>query len=194
MSYLKKDQRQYEIQQAAIQIAVSNGLAAITARRVAQQAGIAIGQVHHHFRSVGQLKATTLLAVIKQLIEESQQANNDQSFFEQIINIVSPMDGEAGLVTRRIWNEAVFLAERDTDIKQAYKSTMDDWHKATVKLIKKAHKAGEFSIKKPSATAWRLIALSCGLDAITVIEDSKISNKVIREYLCVALEQELQTN
>lgn len=192
MSYLKKDQRQHEIQKAAITIAINEGLAAITARRIAAEANTAIGQIHHHFKSVSQLKATTLLMVTEQFIDAVEQANKQDSIFDQVVNLISPITGQHGMVFRRLWSEAVFLAEQDEYIKNAYKSTMEDWHKATVKLLKQAKKIGEFSVQRPKDTAWRLIALSCGLDSIMLMKDSKMTDKLIRSHIKITLQQELQ--
>jgi AcrR family transcriptional regulator len=48
MRYLSKDERREEILQAAMRVALAEGLAAMTVRRIAAEAGVATGQVHHH--------------------------------------------------------------------------------------------------------------------------------------------------
>lgn len=51
MRYLSKDERREEILQAAMRVALTEGFAAMTVRRIATEAGVATGQVHHHFAS-----------------------------------------------------------------------------------------------------------------------------------------------
>ena len=57
MRYLSKDERREEILQAAMRVALTEGFAAMTVRRIATEAGVATGQVHHHFASAGELKS-----------------------------------------------------------------------------------------------------------------------------------------
>lgn len=192
MIYLKKDQRQQQIQNVAINIAIKEGLTAITARRIATEANIAIGQIHHHFESISQLKAITLLMITEQYIDDFEKANKQNNIFERIVNLISPITGEHGIVFRRLWSEAAFLAEQDDYIKNAYKSTMEDWHKAMVKLLQQAKKTGEFTVKRPKDIAWRLIALSCGLDSILLIESGKMTDDLIRSHVQTALKLELR--
>ncbi|ESJ83949.1 TetR family transcriptional regulator [Salmonella enterica subsp. enterica serovar Braenderup str. CFSAN000756] len=57
MSYLNRDERREVILQAAMRVALAEGFAAMTVRRIASEADVAAGQVHHHFSSAGELKA-----------------------------------------------------------------------------------------------------------------------------------------
>lgn len=53
MSYLTKDERREVILQAAIRVALEDGFTGMTVRRIASEAQVATGQVHHHFASAG---------------------------------------------------------------------------------------------------------------------------------------------
>lgn len=50
MSYLNRDERREVILQAAMRVALAEGFAAMTVRRIASEADVAAGQVHHHFK------------------------------------------------------------------------------------------------------------------------------------------------
>ena len=63
MRYLSKDERREEILQAAMRVALSEGLAAMTVRSIATEAGVATGQVHHHFASGGELKSLAFVLI-----------------------------------------------------------------------------------------------------------------------------------
>ena len=49
MRYLSKDERREEILQAAMRVALTEGFAAMTVRRIATEAGVATGQVHAYY-------------------------------------------------------------------------------------------------------------------------------------------------
>lgn len=189
MAYLKKTERYNIILQTAMDIIIQDGIAAITARRVAAEANIAVGQIHHHFKSVGQLKAQALINVTEELINQTQQSHAHQDIIKQIINIVSPIEGKQGLVMRKLWNEAVFLADRDQDIKQAYQQSTEEWHKTTVELIEQAITSHQLINDNPSELAWRLIALSCGLDNLATIEAFRFNKETTDRHITALLKQ-----
>lgn len=56
MGYLHKDERREVILQAAMRVGLEDGFKAMTVRRIATEAKVAAGQVHHHFTSAGDLK------------------------------------------------------------------------------------------------------------------------------------------
>lgn len=188
MAYLKKNIRANEILNTAKKVIREEGIAAITARRIAHEAGIAVGQVHHHFKSVGALKAEAFLAVTDEIFEQAEQAYSGKTTFEQLLAIIGPLDGS---VIRRIWNEAIFLAERDSEMKMAYKRCLEDWYQATIDLIEKGINDKEFMVTHPTETAWRLIALSSGMDAISRVDELGLTNEVIKRQIEAALNIEL---
>ncbi|WP_345489162.1 TetR family transcriptional regulator [Orbus sasakiae] len=190
MRYLKKTDRYNEILNTAIHILIDEGIASITARKIAAHANISVGQIHHHFKSVGQLKAQALLNVTEQVIEKAELANSNQTIIEKIVNLVSPLEGHGGLVLRTLWNEAVFLAERDADIKLAYKESTLKWHTTIITLITQANEDNILAVKAPSELAWRLIALSCGIDTLAIIDECKFDKTAIKDHIMAVLYNE----
>lgn len=69
MSYLNRDERREVILQAAMRVALAEGFAAMTVRRIASEADVAAGQVHHHFSSAGELKALAFVHLIRTLLD-----------------------------------------------------------------------------------------------------------------------------
>ncbi|GAA5107412.1 TetR family transcriptional regulator [Orbus sasakiae] len=169
---------------------IDEGIASITARKIAAHANISVGQIHHHFKSVGQLKAQALLNVTEQVIEKAELANSNQTIIEKIVNLVSPLEGHGGLVLRTLWNEAVFLAERDADIKLAYKESTLKWHTTIITLITQANEDNILAVKAPSELAWRLIALSCGIDTLAIIDECKFDKTAIKDHIMAVLYNE----
>lgn len=187
MAYLKKSQRYNEILKLAMQITIEEGIASITARRVAAKGDFSVGQIHHHFQSISQLKALALHNVSEELMTKIEQNYAKTSVVEQLINIVSPLEGEIGSIMRKLWSEAVFLAEKDHEIKQAYKQSIEEWHQAIVKLIEAGIKQNLIETNIPLETAWQLIALGVGFDSIAVIEEYRFEKSIIKNSICQIL-------
>lgn len=187
MAYLSKAERYDDILKTAMNILVEEGIASITARKVAGQANMAVGQIHHHFKSIGQLKAQALIGVTEKLVARAGQHHANEPITNKIIRAVGPVEGKEGVLIRKLWNEAYFLAERDTDIKQACKQSTEEWHKVVVKLIKEAVDAKEISTDDISGLAWRLIAFSCGIDSLSTVDELALSNEAIKQHIIALL-------
>lgn len=183
MAYLTKNQRHEEILKLAMQIALDEGLSSITARHIAAKGNFATGQIHHHFHSISQLKALALHKISDDLMAQTERNYVNVPIHEQLIDIICPIEGEMGAVMRKLWSEAVFLAERDNEIKLAYKQSIEEWHQAIVKLIDEGKKQKIFNVPTPTETAWELIALSCGFDNIAVIEEFRFEKHIIRNCI-----------
>lgn len=181
MSYLKKHERQAVILEAAIKIMREKGISAVTARAIAKQAQIAVGQIHHHFESVNQVKAQALLKVTDLLIESAEEIiPNPKDLPEHIINMVAPLPGQEGVDIRKLWNEAVYLAEYDDDLKQAYQHSTNQWQNMLLALILQHPK---LDAQKAQDLSWLLIALSSGLDNLSIINNDVLNAQFIRTQL-----------
>lgn len=75
MGYLTRDERREEILQAAMRVALAEGFSAMTVRRIASEAGVATGQVHHHFTSGGELKSLAFIRLIRELLDADVLGN-----------------------------------------------------------------------------------------------------------------------
>ena len=52
-----------------MRVALAEGFSAMTVRRIASEAGVATGQVHHHFTSGGELKSLAFIRLIRELLD-----------------------------------------------------------------------------------------------------------------------------
>ncbi|MFK4728872.1 TetR family transcriptional regulator [Agromyces mediolanus] len=64
MSYLPRDERRTELLHAAVRVLERDGLAAVTSRAVATEAGVSPGLVHHRFTSTSELAAEAWRAYV----------------------------------------------------------------------------------------------------------------------------------
>ncbi|HDR2612814.1 TPA: TetR family transcriptional regulator [Enterobacter ludwigii] len=190
MRYLSKDERREEILQAAMRVALSDGLSAMTVRRIAAEAGVATGQVHHHFTSGGELKSLAFVRLIRELLD-ADVVGKQASWRQQLHAMLGSDDGRFEPYIR-LWREAQILASRDTDIRGAYVLTMEMWHQETVALIKAGTDAGDFTPgDRPENIAWRLIGLVCGLDGIYILDIPEMDDAAFNNHLDKLISLEL---
>ena len=190
MRYLSKDERREEILQAAMRVALSEGLAAMTIRRIATEAGVATGQVHHHFASGGELKSLAFVRLIRALLDADVVAEN-ASWRERLHAMLGSDDGGFEPYIR-LWREAQLLATRDPEIKSAYVMTMEMWHQETVAIIRAGADEKAFTLSdRPENIAWRLIGLVCGLDGIYVLNMPDMDDAAFNNHLDKLISLEL---
>lgn len=190
MRYLSKDERREEILHAAMRVALSEGLSAMTVRRIATEAGIATGQVHHHFASAGELKALAFVRLIRDLLD-AEVVGENAGWRERLHAMLGSDDGGFEPYIR-LWREAQILASRDSDIKGAYVLTMEMWHQETVAIIRAGAEANAFTLTdRPENIAWRLIGLVCGLDGIYVLNMPEMDDAAFNNHLDKLISLEL---
>ncbi|MCI2291735.1 TetR family transcriptional regulator [Enterobacter sp. I4] len=190
MRYLSKDERREEILQAAMRVALTEGLAAMTVRRIATEAGVATGQVHHHFASAGELKSLAFVRLIRDLLD-AEVVGENASWRERLHAMLGSDDGGFEPYIR-LWREAQILASRDNDVKGAYVLTMEMWHQETVAIIRDGAQANAFTLNDlPENIAWRLIGLVCGLDGIYVLNMPEMDDAAFNKHLDKLISLEL---
>ena len=182
MSYLNRDERREVILQAAMRVALEEGFTAMTVRRIATEAQVSTGQVHHHFTSAGELKSLAFVQLIRTLLD-AEQVSDNASFRERLHAMLGSEDGGFEPYIK-LWREAQVLADKDPEIKNAYLLTMRMWHEETAAIITRGQSAGEFSAMPDAAdVAWRLIALVCGLDGIYVLGIEEMAAPAFERHL-----------
>lgn len=182
MSYLNRDERREVILQAAMRVALEEGFTAMTVRRIATEAQVSTGQVHHHFTSAGELKSLAFVQLIRTLLD-AELVSANASFRERLHAMLGSEDGGFEPYIK-LWREAQVLADKDPEIKSAYLLTMRMWHEETAAIITQGQSAGEFSaIPDAAEVAWRLIALVCGLDGIYVLGIEEMADPAFERHL-----------
>ncbi|KLW92098.1 TetR family transcriptional regulator [Enterobacter sp. BIDMC92] len=190
MRYLSKDERREAILQAAMRVALAEGLTAMTVRRIAAEVGVATGQVHHHFTSGGELKSLAFVRLIRALLDADVVGEN-ASWRERLHAMLGSDDGGFEPYIR-LWREAQLLASRDADIKSAYVMTMEMWHQETVAIIRAGAEANAFTLTdRAENIAWRLIGLVCGLDGMYVLNMPEMDDAAFNQHLDKLISLEL---
>ncbi|HCE8954168.1 TPA: TetR family transcriptional regulator [Raoultella ornithinolytica] len=182
MHYLNREARREVIMLAAMRVALQGGLGAMTVRQIAAEAGVSTGQLHHHFTSIGELKAQAFVRLIREMLD-IQLVAEDASSRERLFSMLGSEDGRLDPYIR-LWREGQLLSGSDSDIKEAYLLTMSMWHEETVNIIRLGSENGEFHPDDSAENiAWRLIALVCGLDGIYALGMEAIDDSAFTRYI-----------
>ncbi|WP_330985086.1 MULTISPECIES: TetR family transcriptional regulator [Enterobacterales] len=190
MSYLNREERRETIMLAAMKVALEEGFSAMTVRNIASRAGIAAGQVHHHFTSSGELKSQAFVRLIEEMMALPLVPEN-ASWRDRLFSMLGSEDRRLEPYIR-LWRQAQLLADSDAEIKGAYLLTMSMWHGEAVKLILSGQRAKEFTLRDSAENiAWRLISLVCGLDGIYVLGMAEVDDAAFSRHLHHLIELEL---
>ncbi|WP_206738953.1 TetR family transcriptional regulator [Rahnella contaminans] len=192
VAYLCKEARKTTILEAAARVARYEGLAATTVRRVAQEAGAATGQVHHHFSSAGELRAQAYTQVMKILKEQLLERSQQMTARERLnLLLIDPQDDQS-LMAIPLWHEAMLLTEQEPLMKAAFALSVADWHELVSDAIEFGRQKGEFSKgESPEHISWRLIGLSSSMDAMSRLETLGLTSQCAEYNLHRAIQNEL---
>ncbi|WP_318371626.1 TetR family transcriptional regulator [Enterobacter sp.] len=169
MSYLSHDERRQMILETAVKIAFSEGLSAMTVRRIAQEAQSAIGQIHRHFSSASELKAEAfLLSVTQALALLNDDGKTEKVSCYQLLNwclFTAHFDDTRHY--SQLWKEAEVMSYHDEIMMNAFRAATKMWHNSLVTILEKGISSGEFSCNRSvDSAAWDFISFSHGLDGI----------------------------
>jgi AcrR family transcriptional regulator len=64
MVYLSKNKRKQQIIESAIKLVLSEGLNALSVRKLAEKAKFSVSQIHYHFDSIHDLKSQVFLKLV----------------------------------------------------------------------------------------------------------------------------------
>ncbi len=186
VNYLRRDERRADIVEAAARVLAAQGFGAMTVRRIATEANVAVGLIHRHFRSIEELKAEAFERIIRATLPASESEDTHDAPARLLKMLCNE---EAAVVTSlRLWNEAMYLAEHEPRLKTVFLQGMRDWHAAVTGIIVTGQAGGAFRQDiDASENAWRLIGMSCGLSGVFLLSDGSAAFGQIRQHLLAAM-------
>lgn len=193
MVYLCKEDRKAAILLAAARIALNEGLAATTVRRVASEADTAVGQVHHHFSSASALRAEAYRLVMRNLQQSLASSNACLTPLERIQLYLIDAKDEKYIRSIRLWREAMLLTEQDELMRNAFASSLSDWHNMVRQVIDEGRQSGDFVDGECADNiAWRLIGLSSSLDGMARLTSLGLTKQRVAHNLHRVIDIELR--
>ncbi|MFT3797348.1 TetR/AcrR family transcriptional regulator [Microbacterium sp.] len=164
------DERRAELAAAARDLALREGLDALTLRAVAAEAGVAPGLVAHYAPGMDELVAATFGDVVAgELAEVVALLQRVDPAAERIGILLSTMlDGSRADVTL-VWVQAWAIGTRNDALAARVRVEMDDWQAAIAAEVQRGMDAGAFARGDAAAIAWHLVAMIDGLSAHTLV-------------------------
>ncbi|GAA1789914.1 TetR/AcrR family transcriptional regulator [Agromyces lapidis] len=164
------DERTRDIAGAARELALEEGLAAVTLRAVAARAGVAPALVAHYVPSMESLIANTFETVVGAEIAEVEA-------------LIAPLDGPRARLGRLIrtlldgtrddvtvvWVEAWALGRRSESLARAVREQMDAWQSVLQGVIEDGVRSGDFDTADAPGVAWQLLGMIDGLNAQALV-------------------------
>ncbi|WP_026378450.1 TetR/AcrR family transcriptional regulator [Agromyces italicus] len=163
-------ERADDIARAARDLALEQGLAAVTLRAVAASAGVAPALVAHYVPSMETLIARTFQAVVSaEIIEiEALLATVEGPRVQLGALIRTVLDGTRDDVTV-VWVEAWALGRRNETLARAVREEMDAWQAVLRGVIAAGVRTGDFETDDAAGVAWQLLGMVDGLNAQALV-------------------------
>ncbi|UFS57558.1 TetR/AcrR family transcriptional regulator [Subtercola endophyticus] len=159
-----------QIEAAAMQIALSSGLTALTLRSIGAEVGVTPALVSHYQPSMESLIAQTFTAIVRREIAEVNEllAPLPSATGRLHVLIETLLDGGRSDVTV-VWVDAWSLGQRSDMLAAAVREQMDAWEDLVSSVIAQGAAAGEFSGPALDDVAWHVLGMVDGLNAQSLV-------------------------
>lgn len=183
-------QRAAEIRAAARDLALSEGLPAVTLRGVAARAGVTPGLVGHYVASMDALVAEAFTAITGEELDEIRaQLEAHADPVVRLRALIGTMLDDRRRDVTAVWVDAWSMGRRSELLAGAVRAQMDAWQEFVYAEITAGIGAGRFHAPDPDAAAWQLIGMVDGLNAQALVRYRDSASR--GRLLARALESEL---
>ncbi|PRB41212.1 TetR family transcriptional regulator [Arthrobacter sp. MYb23] len=171
-------ERSAEILEAAREIALEEGLTALTLRNVAARVGVASGLVAHYQPTMDTLVSSTFATIVAAETQEvagllSQQPGPP----ERLGLLVETLLDNSRLDVTAIWVEAWTLGRRNEALAASVREQMDAWQKVFQGVVEDGNASGDFNVSDAAAVAWQILGMVDGLNAQALVRWNGITDR-----------------
>ena len=163
-------ERAAEIADAAHDLALEQGLSAVTLRAVAARIDVAPALVAHYEPDMQALIASTFASIVAaELAEVDALIAGLPSPRERLAAMLATLlDGSRDDVTV-IWVEAWAMGRRNEALAASVRDEMDAWQGMIRGVVEAGLASGEFETDDPAAASWQLLGMIDGLNAQALV-------------------------
>lgn len=164
------EQRRAEVERAARELALEEGLAAVTLRAIAARVGVVPGLVAHYAPSMDELVAATFAAIAAAELAELRELLSAESTAARAIDALLDTLGDGGRddVTL-VWVQAWAIGAGNPALAAAVRIQMDAWLAVIEAVVTRGIAEGSFRVDDASAAARNVLALVDGLNAHALV-------------------------
>ncbi|WP_368497921.1 TetR/AcrR family transcriptional regulator [Herbiconiux sp. A18JL235] len=173
---LSAPERAAQLATTACELALEEGLGALTLRGLAARAGVAPGLVAHYEPSMEALVARTYSAIVAAELDEVEELlagvrsrNSDGGEVAALAVLIRTLLDPARDATTVVWVEAWGLGRRNEALASAVRDHMAAWNALVTELVEAGVASGRFSTDDPPAVARQLIGLIDGANAQAMV-------------------------
>lgn len=194
MAYLGKSERKQQIIDSAKKFVLSEGLNALTVRRLAEQAEFSVGQVHHHFDSIHDLKAQVFLELVHENLNLNGLADNVTTK-DKLIYLLGSEATTSETPYVRVWNDAESNMYRHSDFKKVYTQAIKIWQQKVIDVLYEGLENSEFNFRldQINEISFRLISLAIGLEYLSNLEIADLQHDFFHRQILFIIQHELST-
>jgi AcrR family transcriptional regulator len=163
-------ERAAEIADAAHELALEQGLSAVTLRAVAARIDVAPALVAHYEPDMQALIASTFASIVAaELAEVDALVAGLPTPRERLAAMLATLlDGSRDDVTV-IWVEAWAMGRRNEPLAGAVREQMDAWQAVVQQVVEDGRTSGEFDADDAADVAWQLLGMIDGLNAHALV-------------------------
>ncbi|MBB6403248.1 TetR/AcrR family transcriptional regulator [Arthrobacter sp. AZCC_0090] len=171
-------ERAAEIAEAAKEIALEQGLSAITLRNVAARVGVASGLVAHYQPNVDALVAGIFATIVAAETDEvSGLLDRLPTPLERLGMLLETLMDNSRIDVTAIWVEAWTLGRRNEALAACVREQMDAWQEVVQGVVEAGIVAGEFETFDASSVAWQILGMVDGLNAQALVRWDGVSDR-----------------
>ena len=192
MAYLSKNERKQQIMDSAKKFVLSEGLNTLTVRKLAEKAEFSVGQVHHHFDSIHDLKSQVFLALVHENLNLDRLADYLTSK-EKLIYLLGSEAEMSETAYIRVWNDAESHAYSHPAFKQVYAQAIKIWQNSIIDVLRIGFEKKEFTFQfnRINEIALRFISLAIGLEFLSNLEVDDVQFDFFHHQIIFTIQQEL---
>lgn len=171
-------ERAAEIAEAAKEIALEQGLSAITLRNVAARVGVASGLVAHYQPNVDALVAGIFATIVAAETDEvSGLLDRLPTPLERLGMLLETLMDNSRIDVTAIWVEAWTLGRRNEALAACVREQMDAWQEVVQGVVEAGIAAGEFETFDAPSVAWQILGMVDGLNAQALVRWDGVSDR-----------------